>query len=277
MEATAGIASEFARRYVLLSTISVYADHSIPHADANSPVRVITDEVADGAKTIREAIQTDYGALKARCEQVAEDMMPGQVTVIRPGLISGPGDFSDRFGYWAVRTARGGEVLAPGDGSDPVQYIDARDLANWVIHCIEEDVSGIFNAITPPGRFDMAQFLHGIKASVVTDASFTWASREFLEENQVPPWTAMPVWMPAVGEMAGFHLARSDDAEAAGLTFRPLAETAADAIAWYAETYPPDYDWLRGTGLKAAREAELLAAWHGLKAAGGGKKVEEEG
>jgi 2'-hydroxyisoflavone reductase len=262
VEATAGMAARYAWHYVLLSSISAYADHSLPLADASSPVRVVTDEVAAGVKTISEAIQTDYGALKARCEVVAESAMPGKVTVIRPGLISGPGDYSDRFGYWALRTARGGEVLAPGDGSDPVQYIDVRDLANWIIHCIEQSVAGVFNGITPPGRFDMTQLLHGLKASVVTDASFTWTAREFLQEHEVQNWTTLPVWVPAVGEEAGFHLARSDDAEAAGLTYRPLAETAADTVAWYAEEHPVDYNWPRGTGLEAEREEELLAAWH---------------
>lgn len=266
VRATAGMAAKYARRYVLISTISVYADHSIPGADKSSPVREVTDEVADGVTTIRGAIDTDYGALKARCEVEAEKAMPGKVTVIRPGLISGPGDYSDRFGYWAVRVARGGEVLAPGSGLDPVQYIDVRDLASFIVHCIEESVSDTFNAITPPGRFDMVQLLHGCKASVVTDASFTWVTPEFLEEHEVPSWTALPVWVRAVDDGTGFHLARSDDAEAAGLRYRPLAETVADTVAWYAENYPIEYDWSRGTGVTAQRERELLEAWreHGL-------------
>ena len=261
VELTAGMAAQWAQHYVLLSSISVFADHGIPYGDHESPVREVTDEEAATATTIGEAIALDYGALKARCEVVAETAMPGKVTVIRPGLISGPGDHSDRFGYWAVRTARGGRVLAPGTGLDWVQYIDVRDLAKWVIHCIEQRVAGTYNAITPPGRFTMQQLLHAAKASVVTDAEFEWVSPEFLEEQGVQHWTTLPVYVPAVDDGAGFHLAASARAEAAGLTYRPLAETIADTVAWYAETRPADYDFPRGSGMSRKQEAELLAAW----------------
>ncbi len=260
VEATAAIAAESARQYVIFSSISVYADHGIPNADENTPVAEITDELAETMTTISESL-AHYGAMKARCETAAKKAMPGKVTVIRPGLICGPGDYSDRFGYWAVRVARGGEVLAPGDGHDPIQYIDVRDLAEWTIHCLEQQVTGTFNGITPGGRFDMMQMLHGMKASVVTDADFTWVTPEFLEENEVQGWTHLPVWMPAVGETAGFHLASADAAIAAGLRYRPLAHTVADAVAWYTEEKGDDYRFGARAGLTPEREAELLGKW----------------
>jgi len=123
-------------------------------------------------KTIRESL-ANYGAMKALCEQAAEKGMPGRVTNIRPGLIVGPLDRSDRFTYWAVRVQRGGEVLAPGDGSDPVQLVDVRDLATWILDCIEKKITGLFNAISPAGRFNMAEMLYGIKGAFTTDARFT--------------------------------------------------------------------------------------------------------
>ena len=260
VEATAGIAAEHARQYVLLSSISVYADHGIVDADESTPVAEITDEVAETMSTISESL-AHYGAMKARCEVAAKEAMPGKVTVIRPGLISGPGDYSDRFGYWAVRVARGGEVLAPGDGTDPVQYSDVRDLAEWIIHCLEGQVTGTFNGITPGGRFDMVQLLHGMKASVVTDARFTWVSPEFLEANEVQGWTQLPVWVRAIDDGAGFHLASADAAIAAGLRYRPLAHTAADTVAWYEEEKGADYRFGARAGLTPEREAELLEQW----------------
>jgi 2'-hydroxyisoflavone reductase len=260
VEATAGMFADCARQYVLLSSISALADHSSP-ADEDSPVAEISDERCAELRTIREAL-AEYGAMKARCEVAAEAAMPGKALKIRPGLISGPGDFSDRFGYWAVRVADGGEILAPGDGLDPVQYIDVRDLAEWILRCVEQQVNGLYSAITPPGRFTFAELLYGMKASVVTDANFTWVHEDFLEENGVQGWTHMPVWMPrSEEEVAGFHLVSSDRAVAAGLAYRPLAETARDTVSWYREKRPADYEFGRRAGVSRAREAELLAAW----------------
>jgi 2'-hydroxyisoflavone reductase len=260
VEAIATLLAPKATQYVFFSTVGVYADHGVP-ADEQSAVAQATDEFLASVKTIREAL-ANYGALKALCEQAAEAAMPGRVTNIRPGLIVGPMDRSDRFTYWAVRVERGGEVLAPGDGTDPVQLVDVRDLATWTMDCIERKITGVFNAISPAGRFNMAEMLYGIKASFTTDARFTWVPADFLEAQEVQAWTHMPVWLPAVGETAGFHMVSTEKAVAAGLKFRPLADTARDTVAWHKAERPADYDFDRGAGITREREAELLRAWH---------------
>ncbi|MHC4103148.1 MAG: NAD-dependent epimerase/dehydratase family protein, partial [Planctomycetota bacterium] len=262
VEASAGLLAPNVRQYVLLSSVSVYADHGTPYADETAAVVELTDEVVATMKTIRESL-AHYGGMKARCERAAEAALPGRTTNIRPGLIVGPMDRSDRFTYWAVRVPRGGEVLAPGDGTDPVQLIDVRDLAEWIMHCIEYEITGVFNAISPAGRFTMAEMLYGIKGAFVTDARFTWVDADFLESAGVNAWTHMPVWIPAVDEYAGFHLASTEKAVTAGLKFRPLADTARATVAWHDETRPADYEFGNGrAGISSQREAEVLKAWH---------------
>jgi hypothetical protein len=183
--------------------------------------------------------------MKARCEKVAEAAMPGRVMVIRPGLLVGPMDRSDRFTYWAVRVARGGDVLAPGTGTDPVQLVDVRDLASWMLDCVEGEVTGTFNAISPRYSWNMVEMLSDIKGAFTTDARFTWVDAEFLEEHGVESWTHLPVWVPTVGEYAAFQLASSERAVKAGLRFRPLADTARDTVAWCHEAKGEDYDFER--------------------------------
>jgi 2'-hydroxyisoflavone reductase len=261
VKASAGLVADFARQYVILSTVGVYADHSVP-ADESSAVAVVEDEWVAGIETIRDSL-ANYGAMKARCEKAAEEAMPERVTVIRPGLIVGPMDRSDRFTYWAVRVARGGEVLAPGDGTDPVQLIDARDMAFWILDCIEIQVTGVFNAISPKGAWNMVEMLAGIKGAFSTDARFTWVDTEFLEQQEVAAWTDLPVWIPAKDEYAAFHLVSTEKAVAAGLKFRPLADTARDTVDWCNETKGPDHEFGEsGAGISRQREAELLRAWH---------------
>jgi 2'-hydroxyisoflavone reductase len=272
VEASAGLLASHVRQYVLLSSVSVYADHGVPHADETAAVVELTDEVVATMKTIRESL-AHYGGMKARCERAAEAAMPGRVTNIRPGLIVGPMDPSDRFTYWPVRVRGGGEVLAPGDGTDPIQLIDVRDLAEWIVHCIEYEITGVFNAISPAGRLTMAEMLYGIKGAFVTDARFTWVDAEFLEAAGIQAWMHMPVWIPAVDEYAGFHLASTEKAVAAGLKFRPLADTARDTVAWHDETRPADYEFGGGrAGISREREAEILTAWREREA---GKDKEE--
>jgi 2'-hydroxyisoflavone reductase len=215
--------------------------------------------------------------MKALCEKAAEAAMPGRVTTIRPGLIVGPLDRSDRFTYWAVRVARGGEVLAPGDGTDPVQYVDVRDLATWILDCIEKPTIGVFNAITPAGRFNMAELLHGMKGALTTDARFTWVGADFLEAQEVEAWTHLPVWIPATGEHAAFHLVDTSKAVDAGLRFRPLAETARDTVDWFDRERGAGYEFgTRGAGLSREREAELLKAWHDRAASTAGEAPPED-
>jgi len=246
-------------QYIFISTISVYADNATPGADEGAPLAKY--EGKDAYAETQETLKADmrlYGPLKAFSEQEAERQFPGRTTIIRPGLIVGPGDQSDRFTYWPVRIARGGDVLAPGDGEDPVQFIDARDLAEWTIRMAERRVLGRFNATGPDYGLSMAAMLHGIRASGTAPARFVWAPTEFLEAQKVSPWSDMPVWIPRQGDGAGFGSRSIARALAEGLTFRPLATTAADTLAWF-RTLPAERQQKLQAGLAAARESELLA------------------
>jgi 2'-hydroxyisoflavone reductase len=193
-------------------------------------------------------------------EKEAEKQFPGKATIIRPGLIVGPGDETDRFTYWPVRLARGGEVLAPGDGSDPVQIIDARDLAEWTIRMAEAGTLGTFNATGPKHPLLMREMLTGIAAAIHTDAKPIWVPTDFLESEKIEAWSDMPVWVPARGDTAGFAKRSIAKALAAGLTFRPLDRTAADTLAWFKQQ-PPERQAKLKAGLTPAREAEVLAKW----------------
>ena len=159
-----------------------------------------------------------------------------------------------------MRLARGGEVLAPGDGSDPVQFIDARDLAEWTIRMAESRTIGVFNATGPAGRSRWATCSPASPSAMRAEAQLTWVPTAFLEAQQVSPWSDLPVWVPAQGESAGF--ARRDIGKAlrAGLTFRPLRATAADTLAWFRQQ-PPERQAKLRAGLSPERESQLLAAW----------------
>ncbi|HVF36111.1 MAG TPA: epimerase, partial [Candidatus Saccharimonadia bacterium] len=189
-----------------------------------------------------------------------EKQFPGITTVIRPGLIVGPGDPTDRFTYWPVRLARGGGVAAPGDGSDPVQFIDARDLAEWTVRMAEQRAFGIYNGTGPDYELGIAAMLHGIRASNSAGARLHWLPTAFLEKHEISPWSDMPVWMPGQGETAGFHRTSIATSLARGLTFRPLATTAADTLAWF-RTLPAERQAKLQAGLTPEREKALLAAY----------------
>jgi len=193
-----------------------------------------------------------------------------RATLVRPGLIVGPHDPTDRFTYWPVRLARGGDVLAPGDGSDPVQFIDARDLAEWTIRMVESRTMGTFNATGPAQPLAMRAMLAGIADGVRADEHLTWVPTAFLEAEQVSPWSDLPVWVRGEGESAGFGRRSIARALAAGLTFRPLPSTAADTLAWFRAQPPARQAKLRA-GLSAEREAELLARWRASAASSAGR------
>jgi 2'-hydroxyisoflavone reductase len=248
-------------QYVFISTVSVYADND--KAEDESAVVAAykgSDPMAETAETLRGHIGELYGPLKAMSEGEARRQFGARTTVIRPGLIVGPGDETDRFTYWPVRLARGGEVLAPGDGSDPVQFIDARDLAEWTIRMVEARTTGTFNATGPAQPLAMRAMLAGIADGVRADARLTWVPTAFLEAEHVSPWSDLPVWVPGEGDSAGFARRSIARALGAGLTFRPLATTAADTLAWF-RTQPSARQAKLRAGLSAEREAELLARW----------------
>ena len=245
-------------RYVFISTISVYGEVKTG-PDENAPTEKY--EGADPYKETLEAMKAGgyktYGPLKALSEKEAEKWFPRKTLIIRPGLIVGPRDETDRFTYWPVRIDRGGEVLAPGSPNDPVQFIDARDLAEWTIRMVENRETGIYNATGPAKTLDIGGMLDETKAALNSNSSFTWVNEEFLTEQKVQPWSDMPVW---TGKESGLAGAKIDRALSKGLTFRPLAETARDTLTWF-KFQPRDRQAKLHAGLTPEREAEVLAAW----------------
>jgi 2'-hydroxyisoflavone reductase len=253
-------------RYVFISTISVYADTSKPGTTEDAPLAKYTG--ADAMKETRESLIASkfalYGALKALSEAEAEKWFPKKTLVIRPGLIVGPRDETDRFTYWPVRIDRGGEVLAPGDPADPVEFIDGRDLAEWTIRMVEKGETGIYNATGPAKKTGIGEMLQTIKTANASKADLTWVNADFLEAQKVAAWSDMPVWIPPRGEEAGATQISNQRAVAKGLTFRPLAGTARDTLAWF-KSQPAERQAKLRAGITAEREKEVLTAWHQKK------------
>ncbi len=258
VKASAELLAPNVKQYVFISTISVYdLDKVTPGADE------VSGPIAQLADATSEDVKKDYGALKARCEEAAEAAMPGRVTNIRPGLIVGPGDETDRWTYWPVRVARGGEVLAPGDGGDLTQLIDARDLAVWIVRCIEQGTVGVFNATGPADELTFRAMLDACKtATPASDATFTWVDAGFLDAQKVGPWGDLPAWVP--GKEGAFLQIANAKAVGAGLTFRAVVDSARDTLAWWTKL-PGDRRAKPRAGLTAERETAVLTAWHQKK------------
>jgi 2'-hydroxyisoflavone reductase len=240
--------------YTFISTVSVYASLPRPGMDETAPVGTLADEsveqITDGA----------YGPLKALCEAAVEAAVPGHALAIRPGLIVGPLDPTDRFTYWPHRVAQGGEVLAPGGPEHPVQFIDARDLAAWAVQMTERGATGTFNATGPAQPLGIGSVLEACREVSGSDAQLTWVDEDYVLKAGLEPWSELPLWIPASDtELAGMNAVSTARALSAGLTFRPLAATIRDTLAWDA-TRPADHEWR--AGLPREREAEVLAAWH---------------
>jgi len=250
------------KRYVFISTISVYGEIKTgPNEEAPTEKYEGADPYKETLEAMKAGGYKTYGPLKALSEKEAEKWFPGKTLIIRPGLIVGPRDETDRFTYWPVRIDRGGEVLAPGSPDDPVQFIDARDLAEWTIRMVENGDTGIYNATGPAKALGIGGMLDGTKAALKSEAEFTWASEEFLTQQKVQPWSDMPVW---TGKESGLARAKIDRALSKGLTFRPLAETTRDTLAWF-KSLPQDRQSKMRAGVTFEREAELLAAWKNEK------------
>src|ERR1043166_4009744 len=246
-------------RYVFISTISVYGEMKTA-PDESAPTEKY--EGADPYKETIEAMRASgfktYGPLKALSEKEAEKWFPGKTLVIRPGLIVGPRDETDRFTYWPVRIDRGGEVLAPGTPDDPVQFIDARDLAEWTIRMVENHETGIYNATGPANPLGIGGMVDRIKETLKSNAKFTWVNEDFLTQQKVQAWSDMPVW---TGKEGGLSRTKIERALSKGLTFRPLADTARDTLGWF-KSLPQDRQSHMKAGLSDEREAQVLAGWH---------------
>src|SRR6266516_3035766 len=250
-------------RYVFISTISVYADTS-KGVDETAPLAKYDgpDPYKETLEAMKASGYKTYGPLKALSEKEAEKWFPGKTLIIRPGLIVGPGDETDRFTYWPVRIDRGGEVLAPGNPNDPVQFIDARDLAEWTIRMAENRETGIYNATGPAKTLGIGKMLDEIKDALNSKAKFTWVPADFLKQQSVEAWSSMPVW---AGDELGLARTNINRALAKGLTFRPLAETTRDTLVWF-KSLPQERQSKLRAGLTPEREAEVLAARHQKKA-----------
>jgi 2'-hydroxyisoflavone reductase len=250
-------------RYVFVSTTNAYADISEPGVDESAPLAALSDEDRKAANDFALIDSPDfgklYGALKAACEVTAEEVFPNRVLRIRPGLIVGPNDYTDRFTYWVARAARGGEVLAPDRPDRFLQFIDVRDLAEWMLTMVEQSATGTYNALGPIATWTMSDLLDQSRTASGSDASFTWADEDFLLEEGVAPWSDMPLWLPDAPRLKGFMFVNSDKAVQAGLTYRSLAETVADTLAWYRADRPNEKLL---AGIDREREQELLRKWH---------------
>lgn len=268
VRASAETLSHSADRYVFISSLSAYADVSVLGVDETAPLRTLTNEQLEQANEIDSSGQTSavtygemYGGLKALCEQAAEEVLPNRVLVIRPGLIVGPYDYTDRFTYWVVRVARGGEILAPGRPDRYVQFIDVRDLAEWTVRMIERKETGVYNANGLPNNLTMERLLEECKMVSNSDASFSWVSEEFLIQEGVASWSEMPLWMPEerAPHLKGFMFINCNKAVGSGLTFRPLNDTIRDTLSWR------EADCLKEelkAGMDPDKEQRLLRKWH---------------
>lgn len=247
-------------QYLFISTISVYADGSKPGIVEDAPLAPYKgkDAMAETRDTLMADVENLYGPLKALSEAEARKQFGERTTIVRPGYIVGPRDETDRFTYWPHRIAQGGEVLVPGDGQDPVQIIDGRDLGEWMIRLAENGTTGTFNACGPDYALGTDAMVDGCHAVTGGPASFTHVPADFLEKHEA----GLPIWVSRTHPVYGGYGAVSNArAIAAGLTFRPLATTVADLLAWF-RGLPAERQAKLNAGLTREQEAALLQAWH---------------
>lgn len=259
--------------YTVVSTMSVYAGSDTPNADESAQLAEVADDVAAGITSHRD-VGMHYGAMKARCEAAAEALMPGRVASPRPGLICGARDTTGRFSYWPVRASEGGTMIAPGTPGDPIQIIDVRDLAAFILTLIENKASGPYNVVNAPRDVTIGSVVNDCIAAGQAGTQAEWIDAAFLASQGVQAWQQMPAWVPPTTPgYAGFGLASTERAKAAGLTCRPIKATAEAVLEYYrsrpaalAEQRGDDFNrqqWeqrIRG-GLDPMREAQVLKAW----------------
>jgi 2'-hydroxyisoflavone reductase len=252
VKASAESLADAVDRYVFISSIQVYADLSAAGNNETSPTAKLEDGAAE------EATEETFGARKALCEKAVEETFPNRALVVRPGLLVGPYDTSDRFTYWPHRARRGGRFIAPQPKDKRIQIIDTRDLSAWLFRKIEDGTTGIFNACGPEYPLTMKAFLEKCITATGSDAEIVWVDKDFLLEQKVKSWTEIPLWLPKK-EYAGMLDANNRKTITSGLTFRDLAETIRDTLSW-ADSRPSDYKFK--SGLDPEREKEILKAWY---------------
>lgn len=252
VRATAEALADRAGHYTFVSSISVYADVSKPGVDEDAPVGVLDDP------SVSEVTGETYGPLKALCEQAAADVFADRCLNVRPGLIVGPWDPSDRFTYWPRRFDQGGEAIVPGWPDMPVQLADVRDLAEWMVRAAEARVSGTFNGCGPATPWTLRAVVDACRAAAGDGAAEpVWVDEAFLLEHEVSPWGELPLWIPSTSDNAAMLAVSVDRAVAAGMTYRPLSTVVADTLEWDRSRRDTA---LRGP-LSAEKEAAVLAAW----------------
>ncbi len=250
VKASATLLGPNVRQYIYISSISAYGNTSIEGQDETAPVATMDDPTLEEMGPNYEY----YGALKALCEQAAEEAMPGRVTVVRPGFIVGPGDTTHRFTYWPLRVRLGGEMAVPGHSDDPVQVIDVRDLTEWIIRLAEQNAVGVYNGCGPDRTLTMGEIVETAKSVTDSDVTFTWLSTDFQEEN---PEIQFPIWVPYEGEYKGFHTFSNARSIATGLKFRPLTETIAATLERF-DTLPDEERAEVMTRIPPEGEADLI-------------------
>jgi 2'-hydroxyisoflavone reductase len=249
--ASTSILKDNVQHYIFVSSISAYADMTPAGIDEDYKLASLDDPDA------KQITDTNYGGLKAACEQIVEKTFGTRQAVIRPTYIVGPGDHTDRFTYWPWRVARGGEMFVPGAPEDPIQFIDVRDLAEFMRRCVEERVGGRYNLCNPAGAVTMGDLLETSKRVTQANTKFRWAPLKFLEENKLLESGELTTWSPPTGEYAGASLVSSARAVSKGLRFRNVETTVRDLLAWH-EQRPADQKQKLRAGMTPEREAELL-------------------
>lgn len=246
------VLKDVVEHYTFVSSLSVYADFSMTGMDETAPVGKLDDETS-------ENVSEHYGELKALCEKEVESGFGERALIVRPGLIVGPYDPTDRFTYWVRRFAEGGEVLVPGPVHRPVQFIDVRDLAQWTITMVEKRASGVFNATGPAEQLTMEQWVSELENDVPSAGKAIWVAEDFLLSNGVKEWTELPLWISERTNWPGFAAVDIRKAMGQGLTFRSLKETVLDTLQWDVTRSQHDLK----AGLKRDVEGELLRKWKG--------------
>ncbi len=264
VKASAELLAPNVRQYLFVSTISAYQDFTTPNFNETAPLAALADPATEEMGKNSE----NYGGGKALCENAAEAAMPGRVTVLRPGFMVGVRDTSGRFLYWPVRASLGGVMIVPGAPSDPIQIIDVRDVADFIVHCLEQSIFGIYNVTGPAQPLSMKGMVESVRAGTHSAVDFLWMDNDFLASHGVPDGQ-FPLYAPPIGDSAGLHRCNCSRALARGLTFRPLPETASACLDWYRTLpvktqqaiapqlaeHPGQEQWLEA-------EKRLLAAWN---------------